>query len=56
MVAAALPVFSGQLAEKREAVFASAEKVHAEFARIERVLTDQQWLVGDAISAADIAV
>ncbi|TCU18232.1 glutathione S-transferase family protein [Rhizobium sullae] len=55
-IAAVLPVFSGQLPEKREAVFASVEKVRAEFARIERVLADQDWLVGDAISAADIAV
>jgi glutathione S-transferase len=55
-IAAVLPVPSGQLAEKREAVFASVEKVHAELARIERVLTGQQWLVGDAICAADIAV
>jgi len=36
-VAAARPVLEGKWRRKREAVFASAEKVHAEFARIERV-------------------
>jgi len=51
MVAAAMPrIAGGQLAEKVRRL-RPREKVHAEFGRDERVLTDQQWSRGRRPSA-----
>ena len=48
------PVFFGGVNEKVEAIKAAAETLHSELARIERILTTANWLVGNQPSAADI--
>jgi glutathione S-transferase len=48
------PVFFGGINEKAGAMKAAAQTLHTELARLEKVLTGSNWLVGDKPSAADI--
>lgn len=50
-----LPIFLGQTQEKAGRVKAAIPEVHEELHRLETTLKGRDWLVGDAISAADIA-
>ena len=48
------PIFFGGVNEKAEAMKAAAVSLHAEFARLEKILAAADWLVGNKPSAADI--
>lgn len=50
-----LPIFLGQTEEKADRVKAAIPDVHAELRALETIVKGNEWLVGDAISAADIA-
>ncbi len=54
MTRVVLPIYFGQVEE--DEVREAAEEVRAELGRMEKTLAGQAWLVGDAMSAADIAV
>jgi glutathione S-transferase len=49
----AIPIYSGKAAEKAESIKAAAAEIRPELARLEAALSRTQFLVGDAISAAD---
>ena len=48
------PVFFGGVDQKAAEMKTAAGSLHTEFARLERILTSANWLVGDKQSAADI--
>ena len=48
------PVFFGGVEQKASEMRTAAESLHTEFARLEKILTTANWLVGDKPSAADI--
>jgi glutathione S-transferase len=50
-----LPLYVGKTDEKAAEMRAAIPRVRAELARLEGVLADHEWLVGDRISAADLA-
>lgn len=50
------PLLFGLLEAKRDAVIAALPGARAELARLEAQLGDRDWLVGDAVSAADLFV
>jgi glutathione S-transferase len=50
------PIFFNKVDGAREAIEAKAKEVHAELQGYEARLTARDWLVGSAISAADIVV
>ena len=49
------PLYFGKVAEQRDDIRAAVPRVHAELAQLEDQL-GAPWLVGEAISAADIAI
>ena len=51
-----LPIFFDQVDAKRDQVDAAAEQVREELATMESRLAGRSWLVGDALSAADVAI
>ena len=50
------PIFTGQAAGKENEIRAAADAVHGELARYEAIVKSSLWLVGNAVSAADVAV
>lgn len=52
----AVPIFFGRVAGKADEIRAATAKVRGEFDRVEETLRTTPWLVGQAISAADIAL
>ncbi len=50
------PIFFGQLPDKNDDVIAQAKLVHEELVHIERRLGASEYLVGSAITAADVAL
>src|SRR5882672_5618331 len=54
--ASAAVIFFGKVAEKRSEIDRSLPVVHDELANYEASLKTRSWLVGDAISAADLIV
>ncbi len=50
------PIYQGKVEENRAKIEAQLLVVHAELARYEATLARQPWLVGSAISAADLVV
>lgn len=51
-----LPLYFGTAEARADAILAALPRVHEELAYFENALTSQQWLVGDALSAADFGV
>jgi len=51
-----LPLYENRAEEKAADVRAALPLIQKELARLEQALTGREWLVGDRISAADIAV
>jgi glutathione S-transferase len=50
------PIFFNRVEESRGKIEESLVKVHEELSRYEATLSKRHWLVGDALSAADIAI
>jgi glutathione S-transferase len=50
------PIFNNKVAEARQSIIDKVPALHAELAQYEGALSTRRWLVGDAFSAADIAV
>jgi len=50
------PFFFGESAKKADAIRVAIPKVHDELGRLEAALARGSWLVGDALSAADLVV
>lgn len=50
------PVFFNQVAGAEAAVEAAAQGAAAELTALQNALGDRDWLVGDAVSAADLAI
>ena len=50
------PLIFGGVAEKAEDMREAAAEVHAELVAMEKAVAARDWLAGDALSAADIAV
>lgn len=51
-----LPFFFGKSEERRDAIEAALPALHEELKILEAVLADQDWLVGDSLSAADVVI
>jgi glutathione S-transferase len=51
-----LPLYFGRVDAEAAAIRAAVPRVQAELARLEAALAGREWLAGDRISAADIAV
>lgn len=50
------PIFFGKAAEKADSIRQAVPELHGELGRWEQALAHTRWLVGDHISAADVAV
>ncbi len=51
------PIFFGGVAEKEEEIIENFQKLKAEFTMLnDNILADKNWLAGDKLSAADIAI
>ncbi len=48
------PIFFGGVDEKAPAMKAAAESLHKELARVEKVLAESNWLLGDKPTGADL--
>jgi glutathione S-transferase len=51
-----VPIYFGRTQEKAAEVRAAMPRIQAELTRLESVLAGRDWLAGNALSAADIAV
>ncbi|MDJ0948172.1 MAG: glutathione S-transferase family protein [Alphaproteobacteria bacterium] len=56
MLRVILPIFLGQIEEKAADVRAAATELTPELVRLDASLAGRAWLVGDGVSAADIAI
>ncbi len=50
------PIFSGNAVEQRDAIVSAANSLRDEYALLNAKLTGRQWLVGEAVTAADIVL
>ncbi len=50
------PIYAGKVEENRARIEEQVAGVHAELANYEAVLTTRPWLIGNAISAADVMI
>ena len=56
MLSLVRPIFFGGLEEKMAEVNEASAALQLEISRLEKILANQEWLVGNALSAADISV
>lgn len=51
-----LPIYANAVQQETDDMQRAAEQLHSEWDSLEAVLSERNWLVGDAVSAADITV